>query len=520
MHLWSSVTFSLVVLSPLVSATQTWWHSEPTISSTTLVDALSADPDFTSLLRLLQRARLIPTLNRLNGSTLFAPTNDAIKRRISSNVLWHTALEGDQFAFNDNVQEKLRQELLYHLLNYSLPATPAGNNIQIHKTLHFPRTAVEPPSREPPPFPPWMPIPGGTLGGEPQRLRVASRDGSVWVGVDAFGKGGAEVVKGQVDAGNGVLLGISEVLDVPLDLGECAVPRFHLLWTNSPSASVVSQHSSVSYFQRILTPEITNLLNNTPQLTLFLPVDAAWDELDPLERLYLESEFATDDLHRIVNMHAVVEKGVKWSDTFNPAVNCELHHPLSSTAFDCEIVTTIDGTNLEIVVAPEKTMVSTADLIKPDIYASNGVLHFVSSLLVPEGALQLTAEKYLLALNCTSFVSLLHSVNLTYLINDTDTKYTILAPRDDVLSVFGDSDLPERGSEELKKLLSYHFLPGRWTPKKLKDGMLVETELMEAGLDGGRQVLDVEVNEDGKKKKDSQIAVRFGGAGIVGDPGK
>jgi solute carrier family 25 (mitochondrial carnitine/acylcarnitine transporter), member 20/29 len=183
-------------------------------------------------------------------------------------------------------------------------------------------------------------------------------------------------------------------------------------------------------------------------------------------------------------------------------------------------VTTIDGTNLEIVVSPGKTMVSTADLIRPDIYASNGVLHFVSSLLVPEGALQLTAEKYLLALNCTSFVSLLHSVNLTHLINDTDAKYTILAPRDDVLSVFGDGGLPERGSDELKKLLSYHFLPGRWTPKKLRDGMLVETELKEAGLDDGRQVLGVEVNEDKKKQQDSQKAIRFGGAAIVGNPSK
>src|ERR1700733_5861651 len=93
------------------------------------------------------------------------------------------------------------------------------------------------------------------------------------------------------------------------------------------------------------------------------------------------------------------------------------------SALTLNAVTTIDGTSLEIVVSPEKTMVSNADLIKPDIYASNGVLHLVSSLLVPPGALQLTAEKYLLALNCTSFVSMLHSVNLTTFINDTDIEY-------------------------------------------------------------------------------------------------
>ena len=178
-------------------------------------------------------------------------------------------------------------------------------------------------------------------------------------------------------------------------------------------------------------------------------------------------------------------------------------------------VTTIDGTNLEIVVTPEKTLIATADLIQPDIYASNGVLHLVSSLLIPEGALLLTPEKYLLALNCTSFVSLLHSVNLTHLINSTTSKFTILAPPDDVFNVFEDGDLPERGSEELKRLLEYHFIPGRWTPKKLKDGMLLETALEEVGLDGGRQVLGVEVSDDLVGGGDRHV--RFGGAGTIGD---
>ena len=62
------------------------------------MDALNEDPDYTSLLNLLQKARLIPTLNRLNGSTLFAPTNDAIKRH----SFW-TSIHQD---LNDNAHEK------------------------------------------------------------------------------------------------------------------------------------------------------------------------------------------------------------------------------------------------------------------------------------------------------------------------------------------------------------------------------------------------------------------------------
>jgi solute carrier family 25 carnitine/acylcarnitine transporter 20/29 len=181
-------------------------------------------------------------------------------------------------------------------------------------------------------------------------------------------------------------------------------------------------------------------------------------------------------------------------------------------------VTTIDGTKLEIVVSPENTTISSARLVQPDIYASNGVLHLVDSLLIPPGALQLTAEKYLLALNCTTFVSLLHSVDLASLINDTEAKYTILAPKDDVLSLYGDGELPERGSDELRKLLQYHFIPGRWTPKKLQNGMLLETALKEPGLGGEPQVLGVHVSSDGEKK--SGKSFRFGGAGIIGESSK
>lgn len=180
-------------------------------------------------------------------------------------------------------------------------------------------------------------------------------------------------------------------------------------------------------------------------------------------------------------------------------------------------VTTLDGTTVEIATSDQgKTTVASGELIQPDIYAANGVLHLVSSLLIPEGALQITPEKYLLAFNCTSFVSLLHSVNLTDIVHDTETKYTILAPKDDVLSIFGDDHLPEKGSAELRKALQYHFIPGHWPAKKLHDGMLLETALEEEGLDGGRQVLAVDVNQS--PSKDVETSIGFEGAAAIGDP--
>ena len=73
-----------------------------------------------------------------------------------------------------------------------------------------------------------------------------------------------------------------------------------------------------------MTLDIMIRLNSTSGLTLFLPVDEAWNALDRVERLYLESEFATDDLNRILDMHAVVQDQVNWSESFNPALNREI----------------------------------------------------------------------------------------------------------------------------------------------------------------------------------------------------
>lgn len=139
-------------------------------------------------------------------------------------------------------------------------------------------------------------------------------------------------------------------------------------------------------------------------------------------------------------------------------------------------------------------------------------------MLIPPNSLQITPEKYLLALNCTTFISLIRSVDLRHLVNDTETRYTILAPNDDVFNVLGISSLPERGSEELKNLLQYHFIPGKWTPKELEDGLLLKTELAEEGLNGERQVLPVDVGAGDPKKKHQGGAIRFGGAGIIGEP--
>jgi len=190
--------------------------SAPT--SVTLIDVLASDPDFSQLVRLLQRALLVPTFNKLNGSTFFAPTNDAIKRhnnRKPSSVFKAALSLPDGALLDDNTHQELKQHLFYHLLNYTLEDLPGESTPHVEQTLYFPRKPLEHPSPEPPPGPPWMPIPGGSLGGEPQRLRIARREDQEWAGVDSAGAGGAEVATEGVRASNGIIYAAQDVLLQP-----------------------------------------------------------------------------------------------------------------------------------------------------------------------------------------------------------------------------------------------------------------------------------------------------------------
>jgi len=208
---------------------------------------------------------------------------------------------------------------------------------------------------------------------------------------------------------------------------------------------------------------------------------------------------------------------------------------------------TIANTTLELASTEQGPAVNGTKIEEGDILAENGVLHTVPSLLLPSGSLSITAEKYLIALNATRFVALLRSVNLSHLAQipaegkGSDEAYTILAPRDNVLLdhlvLPRLGHLPQEGTEALKELLSYHVLPGKWTPNDLEDGMLVGTELRPDALGGSRQQLvvgmhvvdtksrsgkgwdqsELGVMRSGKSTKTGAVA-SFGGASVVGLP--
>ncbi|KAG8762873.1 hypothetical protein FRC11_007417 [Ceratobasidium sp. 423] len=488
----------------------------------TIIDVLSADEDYTLLLKALQRARLVPTLNRINGSTLFAPTNAAIERYAKSHPdsIWASLVSE---STPTNPHNDLRQHVFYHLLNYTATPTtsddlPAAPATYTHRTLHFPQAPEDgsgPPSHEPPDLPPWMPVPGGLLAGEPQRVRITWRDDAGWVAVSEQGEDGVKVIKKDVEASNGRVVGIDNVISLPKNL-----------------AHVIGQHPNLKTLARYLTPAIERTLADTPHLTLFVPDDKAWDALKPMEKLWLDSGYAEQDLMDIFARHATAgekpheENGfaddikVGWSEYWGSDSSYQ-----SLTDSRLQVTTHSNGTSV--------VNNGTATVLQKDVYASNGVLHTVDSLLVPSGSplFKATAEKWLLALNASVFVGMLREAGLDSYVNGTGKhkEWTILAPADDVLNDI----LRKRGLDvfssmrhELKTLLKYHIIPGILKPEDLVDGQLLGTELRPDSLKGDRMRLKVDV-VGGKKGGDAGARgkggmgngdLAFGGANVIAEP--
>jgi hypothetical protein len=252
--------------------------------SITVIDLLSSSTQHSTLLHLLQRCKLVPSVNLMQGLTLFAPTDQAwntwakevqldeqkgtgAQEDLAKLVLgWRTSRQTGDYVdiedgFADNIMFDTRQLLLYHILNYTLPLQQSlfdtdpsysaghhlprwiarNSNISTETTLLFPSRHHHPPGNLPPPRPPWAPEGGtGTLGGHAQQIRLLSdQSGPSSVGVDVTGRGGAGVwtnwegnttdrhprpVTGDRYrvGSNGVVVGIDRVLDPPVDLGECS----------------------------------------------------------------------------------------------------------------------------------------------------------------------------------------------------------------------------------------------------------------------------------------------------------
>jgi solute carrier family 25 (mitochondrial carnitine/acylcarnitine transporter), member 20/29 len=578
--------------------------SPPNVPIPNLIDILAQSPNHTIFVRLLQRTRLIPTLINLmefgdgRGLTIFAPTDYAILRKkadehqlrkdasiqsykyqqtseyidYDTQILsqWEWAVkvadqpnptpeeedalvpiwtqEGTRLG---NVNAVLRQQLLYHMLNYTLSFTEEeeldeaspklSNKPLMLTTLHLPsrRYLHEPTRPGPIPHPPSNPpIPGsedrgGLLKGEGQKVRICTRgkEGEIFLGTNSKCEGGVKVLEMLDKSDKGRVVVIDGILDVPPAL-----------------SSVLQSHPKLQHLLNLTTSASLRSLTESPHSTFFLPIAESFEVLSSLEKAFITGdwELAKQDRVKLLGQHmsgiGVGAGAVAYADRLCSEENSSL--------------TTIFGGEVKINCAKDgKMTVEKAKVIEEDILIENGVVHIIDELLLPYGDLGLSVEKTLLTLNASRFVSLMHSANLQHYItanphdvDDPDNEaqpWTFMVPRDDAISTWWkermgsdqdeyfrakwgytpmpyeerDSGAPANGSK-LIDLLKYHIAPKMLTPQNLSDGMLVGTELRNWRLKDARQRVVVGVDDEsvpgGERQGNGDVG--FGDANVIAEP--
>ncbi|QOJ16413.1 MAG: fasciclin domain-containing protein [Phycisphaeraceae bacterium] len=134
---------------------------------------------------------------------------------------------------------------------------------------------------------------------------------------------------------------------------------------------------------------------------------------------------------------------------------------------------TLSGQRIDIAISNGKVMVDNAAVTQADIMASNGVIHVIDTVILPE-----TKNIVEIASGAKTFGTLLAAVKAAGLADVLmgEGPFTVLAPTDEAFSKLPpgtvESLLKPENREKLVAILTYHVIPGR---AYAKDAVAAET---------------------------------------------
>jgi len=189
-----------------------------------------------------------------------------------------------------------------------------------------------------------------TVGG--QRLAFSHWNGEVEIsgcGNADFGVASARIVQGDVHCSNGVVHVIDQVL----------FPSFDSLATQVEETG--SFNTLVGAAQ---AAGVFDMLESDGPFTIFAPTDKAFAAFDPSAVSYFMAPENRAELVRLLQHHVI--SGRYYGDTMH-------HQPLQ----------TLGGDTIEVKWQSGAAYIGNAEVIASDFQATNGVLHVVDAVLMP-----------------------------------------------------------------------------------------------------------------------------------------
>lgn len=346
-----------------------------------IVDVAIGNPNFSILVQALQRANLVDALRADGPFTVFAPTNDAFTALLG--VLGVSSLD-------DIPVDTLTTVLLYHVIG--------GAEVQSSAV-----GSLDPPVAD-------------TLA----ELTLFF-DTSSGVKVND-----ARVVTADVLAKNGVIHALDKVLLPPTVADMAGYAGFTRLLEAVGAAAPIPGTPP--------TPVASVLASNDVTLTVFAPVNAAFDAIDT-------SGLSAEQVRDVLLYHAILGAAVDSSSI--PAT--------AETALtDGEL--SFDTSGAGVVVN------GATNVIIADIKVTNGIIHVVDKVLIPD------LPTLAIVNGLDSLVAALARADLVGAVSRGNGPFTVFAPTDeafaDLLEALGADSLNDIPLGTLTSVLLYHVVGG------------------------------------------------------------
>ncbi|HKL09521.1 MAG TPA: fasciclin domain-containing protein [Bacteroidales bacterium] len=257
-----------------------------------------------------------------------------------------------------------------------------------------------------------------------------------------------------------------------------------MLPTNDIVALATSSSDLSTLVTAISTADLTSVLQGDGPFTVFAPTNDAFDNL---EEGVLQTLLDNPDVLAEVLQYHVVSGQVMSTDLSNGNVE-----------------TLLSGKSINVSIADGVvTLNSSAIVTDADIEASNGVVHIIDEVLLPEG-FELPKDDIVTIASETPSLSILVDA-LTMFPNlvdalSSDGNYTVFAPTNDaftaLLGVIGQSSLDDVPENVIERLLKYHvissaaLMSGDLTDGQMAATLLSDDDEITVGINGS----DVTIN--------------------------
>lgn len=249
--------------------------------------------------------------------------------------------------------------------------------------------------------------------------------------------GSATVTTANVEASNGVVHIINEVL-LPEGF---ELPKDNIVEIASATPSLSILVEALSKF-----PDLVNALSADGTYTVFAPTNDAFTALLGAIGQSSLNDIPLNVLERILKYHVISSAALMSTDLTDDQMAATI---LSA---DDKITVNINGSIV---------MINNASVTAANIEASNGIVHVVDAVLVPELELSIVntiVEPAYFNKNFSILTEAVVTANLLGTLIRPEANYTLFAPNNAAFEAAGITSLDGLTADDLTPILTYHVL--------------------------------------------------------------